>query len=364
MNVINYINKYGDTSLEEKDITEIDKLIFGLLSYVPFNGTVSNSRKNRRTIHDVGVSFFDENNKDCIKKNIMAIRNAINLLSLIMNKKRYKDLLIYNYAYIADEKQQFSATTIEINSKLVYVSFEGTDHMISGWEEDCRMSYEFPVDAQTAAINYLNKKFTFSSKKIIVGGHSKGGNLALVASMYANFIVRRNIINVYSYDGPGLRKEQISSKYYKKIADKFIHIIPNYSIAGLLLMHTNDYVVIKSNKIGLTAHSAESWQINDDNFIFDSLSTSSKILEQGMQTWLDKYDDIQRREFVEQVFDMFRRTNIKSLVQIIEDPRLLFKILRDTTNVDSIVRTMIKELGNILVDYSKQTISNMFGDNK
>jgi len=39
---------------------------------------------------------------------------------------------------------------------------------------------------------------------MIIGGHSKGGNLALIAAMYCNFFIRRKIINVYSNDGPGI----------------------------------------------------------------------------------------------------------------------------------------------------------------
>lgn len=363
MNIINYINKYGDITLEERDITEIDKLIFGILSYVKYDGIVSNNKNHKRTIHDVGSAYFKLNDKKKLRKNILAVRSSIKVLGLIMNKKRYRDLLLYNDIYIADEKQQFSAITIEINPSLVYVSFEGTDQMISGWEEDFKMSYKFPVDAQVEAIKYLNKNFTFSNKRIIVGGHSKGGNLALVSSMYTNFIVRSRIINIYSYDGPGLREKQILSKNYKRIKNKFIHIVSNNSIIGLLLRHDNDYVVIKSNKMGLLAHAAESWQVNDDNFVFDTLSTSSKVFEQSLMKWFDKYNDEERKEFVTELFDIFRKENITDIVEIMNDPKLLLKLLKDTVNIDKTVRKMIKELGNILVNYTKQTIANMFSNN-
>ena len=49
------------------------------------------------------------------------------------------------------------------------------------------MAIQFPVEAQKRAISYLNRHFTFGHAPLIVGGHSKGGHLALVGSMYANF---------------------------------------------------------------------------------------------------------------------------------------------------------------------------------
>ena len=60
----------------------------------------------------------------------------------------------------------------------------------------------------------MNAHFTFKDCKLILGGHSKGGNLALVAAMYSNFLVRNKIIEIYSYDGQGLLEEQLNSSRY------------------------------------------------------------------------------------------------------------------------------------------------------
>jgi hypothetical protein len=290
----------------------------------------------------------------------MAIRNCISLLDILRTKKRYKDLLVYNYAYIGNDIQQFSAINIEINSKLIYVSFEGTDQLISGWEEDFKMSYKFPVDAQRKAIEYLNKHFIFNNCKLIIGGHSKGGNLALISSMYSNFFVSYKIKEIYSYDGPGLRKEQFESNRYKKIENKFKHIIPNYSIIGLLLRHSNNYIVVKSNRIGLLAHDAENWQVNDTDFVKVELSKFSKILDQGLLRWLDSYDDYQREKFVVEVFSMFKRTNITSLTDIMDNYELLLKIIKDVSNVDKVVSKMLKELVDILIECNKESINSFF----
>ena len=99
-----------------------------------------------------------------------------------------------------------------------------------GWEEDFKLSYEFPVPAQTDAIKYLNKNISLFDKKVIVCGHSKGGNLSLVGSMYTNFLKRTKIKEIYSFDGPGLRKKEFLSKRFKQTEKKYKHFICNQSM--------------------------------------------------------------------------------------------------------------------------------------
>ncbi|MBQ4011467.1 MAG: DUF2974 domain-containing protein, partial [Erysipelotrichales bacterium] len=50
-----------------------------------------------------------------------------------------------------------------------------------------------------------------------VTGHSKGGNLAVYASVFAKEEVKERILDVYSNDGPGFLKPIISSDEYKSM---------------------------------------------------------------------------------------------------------------------------------------------------
>lgn len=53
---------------------------------------------------------------------------------------------------------------------------------IVGWKEDFNMSFSELVPAQTDATEYLEKVAKQYERKIRVGGHSKGGNLAVYAA--------------------------------------------------------------------------------------------------------------------------------------------------------------------------------------
>lgn len=347
MNVFDYLKYYGNYTFSEREFNEIDNVIFSILSYVNFNFIVSKNRRRKITLNEASYIYDLMHDSKDNKNNILAIRQAIKLLKKIKDVPRFKDVLVYNYRYIGNDVSQFSAITFEISNKLCYVAFEGTDHLVSGWKEDCKMSYKFPVDAHRYAIKYLNK-FMFFNKKIIVGGHSKGGNLALVSSMYTNCFVRGKIIKIYSNDGQGLRKAQIESKFYEKIEDRFVHIIPNYSVVGLLLRHKNNYIVVKSSKMGLMAHDLATWQVSYDHLEKSKLSRSSKVFEDGFQKWLDKYDDEKRKLFVKEFFKLMENNDIKDLVEVNIKKDLVLNIVKQSKELDPIVKEMTFDLFKVI----------------
>ncbi len=349
-NIFNYIKEYGSYTFEEKEFNDIDNVIFSALSYVNFNVDIL-TNKNMFTIETIGNQYFKNHSKKDISDNILAVRHGIKVLEHIKDTLRYKSLLIYNYVYIGDTDKQFSAMCIKIKKNLIYVSFEGTDQLISGWKEDFQMSYEFPVPSQKMAIEYLNKNIKFTDKKVIVGGHSKGGNLAMVATMYAKVWVQRKIIKVYNNDGPGLRQRQIDTWRYRFMSKRLTYIIPNYSLVGLLLRHSNNYIVIESSEIGILAHDFVTWKIEKDKFIETDLSTISKTLDEVITKWLDNYNDIQRQHFVEALFDVCDRLDIKNLLEIKKDKFNIVKIMHETKHLDNETKQMVRSFFDFLLKY-------------
>ena len=353
MNIFNYIDYYKDYTFQDKGFNEVDNVIFSCLTYIDYNGIVSINKSNKLTIGEVANKYFSIHKK-VDKVNMLAQKEAIKILKKVKDTIRYKDIFMYLYKYIGNEESQFSAITFEINKDLCYVAFEGTDQLISGWKEDCKMAYEFPVKAHKYAIKYLNQNFIFTNKKLIVGGHSKGGNLALVSSMNCNYFVKRKIINIYSNDGQGLRKAQIESSKYASIQGRFIHIIPQFSIVGLLLRHDQNYTVIHSTRPGALAHCTSYWKIEDDHFVRDELSPFSKILDEGIIKWLDKYDDEKREKFVNSIFKILEENNVMSLLQLRREIKLIFKVIKSSKDIDPIVLEMLKDLIKIITDTNKE----------
>lgn len=348
MNIYSYVDKYGNYSFDEVEFNEIDNAIFASLSYLKLNKILS---KNKMTIEQIGKLYFEMYPKK--SREVLILRRAIKLLRYIQNTKRYKDLKLYNYVYKKSKDEQFCALSIEINDKLVYVSFEGTDASISGWREDFMLTYKFPVKAQIRAIDYLNRNFLFKRKKLILGGHSKGGNLALVAAMYTVDRIKNKIIKIYNIDGPGLLKEQFESEEYASIKDKLVHIIPNYAIVGLLLYHDNDYIVVKSAKKGAFSHDLFTWVVKDTEFVKTELDTFYKTLSDEIIKWLNQYKLEERERFVKEMFDIFDRANIQSIIDIIENKKLILRIISESKELNEIDKQMFKDFLSMIFNCFK-----------
>jgi len=343
MNIFDYVDYYGEYTFNERPFNEVDNIIFSCLAYVDFNKVVEKKKITINEAYEVFKKVYKPR-----KKEMLAVKNGVLLFERLHNIKRFKDIELSNYKYVGDEVSQFSAITFGIDKKNYYVAFEGTDSLISGWEEDCKMAYHFPVEAQILAKEYLDKNFTMKSCNLIVGGHSKGGNLALVSSMYANYFVKKKIKKIYSNDGQGLRKAQIESKFYEKIESKFILIIPNSSIVGLLLRHKDNYIVIKSNKRGFLAHDLTTWQVSYDHLEKDHLSRSSKVFDEGFTRWLDKYDDEKRKTFVKEIFKIIRDNGIKDLMEINLKKELILNIVKQSKEINPMVKEMTIELFKVI----------------
>lgn len=339
-----YLNEYGNYTFLEKEFNEVDNVILSLLSYVNFGGIVPGTRFGKVTLKDAAEKYYKSYSKKEIDSNLISVRHSIYLLKDLAKTKRFQDLLLYNYRYEVTFDMQFGALCIMLPTKNVYVSFEGTDSYVSGWKEDCMFTYMFPTNTQKEAVNYLNKVIGVLSHKIYVGGHSKGGNLALVASMYCKPIIRHKIINVFSNDGPGLRQREFESKEYKRILPKLVTYVPKYSLVGMLLSHSDKYIVVDSENKSILQHDATSWIVEGDKFKRSEISEFSKKVEKGVVSWLEKLDDSKREDFVTNLFSILKKADINDLTEIKQSKiNSIFKILRETKNLDKETRTMLMD---------------------
>ena len=351
MNIFEYIDNYGIYSFEEVPINEVDEVIFSFLSYVNFNEILD--KKSKITISDVGRIHFGMYKMD--QKHIIAVRSATKIFDYLKDSKRYRNCLLFNYVYKANNDVQFSALSIEYMKNCVYVSYEGTDQMFSGWKENFILCYKYPTLSHSMAIDYLNDNYSFSNKKLIVGGHSKGGNLAMVAAMNANLLVKNKIKKILNVDGPGLLEEQYKSNSFRKILNKYVHVIPDSSVVGMMLYNTNEYVV-KSRTKSILAHDIVNWEVNDDKFVNCELSFYSKQLREEILGWLSKYNVIDKKEFIYNLDYVFKTAKVTSILQLKENKKYVMDLIYDSKYLDSESKKYISELISIFI--------KVYGDSK
>lgn len=362
MNIYSYIDRYGNLTFKEKEFNEVDNIIFAFLSYADFKGIIKKNKKIRLQ----EAAYLHEKLHPRKEKNITAVKEVNKVLRYLRDTRRYGDCLLYDYIYKGTRDVQFGVLCIEYLKNRVYVSFEGTDELFSGWKEDLKLSLEFPTISHQMAIDYLNERFTISNKKLIIGGHSKGGNLALVAAAYSNILVRAKIKSVYNIDGPGLLQEQFESSAYRRVLKKYYHYIPNYSIIGLIL---NDckMTVVKSFKKGPYAHNVANWVVSDDQFVRCELSPFSKRFDKELQNWLDKHSKDDMRNFIKNLEKICHTAEVGSFVEMMEEKKKILKLVYEskelTAETKSLLEDFLEMIFKCFKDTAKEELFNFF-DNK
>ena len=345
MDIFEYVEKNGDITFEEKEFNEIDNLVFSSISYLNFTYTSVNISDH--TLEYLGREYTKIHSFKDIKKLGIPQKNAYLLFQQVMKKKRYKDVILHNYVYSANINKQFSAMMFKINDNLEYMCFEGTDELISGWKEDFEMSYHFPVPAQKDAIKYANKYIKVTGPDVIIGGHSKGGNLALVSAMYTRIIKQFRIKKVYSNDGPGLRLNEYKSSEYRRIKRKYIHFVPDYSIVGVIL-RDDVYNIIKSTSKSILSHAIATWVIESDHLVECTQSKKTSEFHDRLITWLKNHTDKEKEHTVKTVFKIFEDSEVKSFLD-----------LASITNIKNVVNNIMNiddETKNIVIDLIKYNL--------
>ena len=308
MDVIDYLNQYQNVSFKTAAFNEIDALVLALVSYVPFDDLKVNSSKIKDSdlLKYINAYVPPYGTSERMLKHIQ-------LLKIVCESKRYEKAVFYNYKRIRDKDadKQFQAVTI-ILKDLIYVSFCGTDSTTIGWKEDFNMAILETVPSEIEAIKYVNEiaeKIWF--KKIYLGGHSKGGRLAITAAK--GLSNKRRLGAIFAFDAPNYPSSCYDANY-KKIDNYILSYAPNESIIGRLMNEYHQKRIVKSTNKLLMQHDAFSWLIEDRSFVYDNdyTSQSSKIVN-TINHALMTYDDEKKRQFIDTLFDYFDRLHIDKL---------------------------------------------------
>lgn len=306
--VFDYLNFYNDICFEECAFNDMDNIVFSTLAYLPLNDMVD---KGTYSIKHISEMFLNQKGEGKSIKNM-----AIKILNIISEGKRYQSVVFSNYVSLVDDKTQFGAITFRFNNGECYVAFKGTDNSLIGWKEDLELSYKYPVMAQSLAAHYLKNTIKFSDKVVYVGGHSKGGNLAMASVMEINRMIYNKIKTVYNNDGPGFRKEQFDSIKYKTMAKKLKMFMPEDSLVGILLLNVDKPYIVKSNEIGIMQHYPTNWNCFGQFLVEGKLSKNSKKIQKQFNDFLEKSNDNQKQLIINTLFDVLQSSGINYFNQI------------------------------------------------
>lgn len=356
-NIMTYLKWRGDLTLLKNSFNEVDSLILSELSYVNLEGVVPKmGEKGTITIEDAYHLYQKVNVLDPTELTLAQIRNAPDVFKAMADSRRFKKMTLFNYVDKKDyhTAMQFSALHINMGYGLIYIAFRGTDDELVGWKENFNMSFMMPVPSQETAVSYVNRTATGLLTKYILGGHSKGGNLAVYAGVFADTKIQKKILQIHSFDGPGFNRSMVEDPEYKRMTGKISSYVPESSVIGMLMYHQEDYYVVKSGETGILQHDALSWFVNKDRFVLvESRDESSEIADKTINTWLSKMTPKEREKFVEAFFSVLEQAGIKYASDLMHiNLKKIGNILRAMSATSQENRDIIRKIMRLLLEES------------
>lgn len=351
--IYDYLNWRGDLSFENVPPCEVDNLIFSMISYVDFSGVVDPEvpEGEKKPIALLTATKRYLKLQSGVIRNIGLIIPKEIFTLLVRASKSPRFGLCRPICYvnrICDEEQkQFCAVSFLLPGGDTFVSFRGTDDTLVGWKENFNMSFMHPVPAQREAVEYLEYVAAHTEGRLYVGGHSKGGNLAVYASVKASESVRERIVAVYNNDGPGFDGEFIHGEDYLQMSERIRTLVPQSSVVGMLLEHEERYTVVKSNTTGLLQHNGLTWAVMGGSFIkLDSVDEESKLIDRSLKLWLEEMSREERERFVDELYEAMLSTNAKTLTELNADKR---KLIKAWNSIDNEARSQLLRCINLIL---------------
>lgn len=312
-NMLTYVQTNMNT-FENEPFTDVDSLVLSWLSYLAFPKEVFEGKKHVY-IRD---AFLAEHFEKMVY-GVLSPEDTIKLLSAVSASPRFRNMELLNYEKTLDydTSTQFAAITFKIARDLYYVAFRGTDGTLIGWKEDFDMTLDGPIAAQSMAHDYLERFARSHRGAFFIGGHSKGGNMAVYAAAKANKRLKNRIIKIFSHDGPGFPQEELEEKGFIEIRDKIEKTIPQSSLVGLTFEQECEYKIVKSNTVFVRQHNLFSWEIvNGKLNVKDDLSSDAKRIYKGLNTWLDGIELEERKELIDVVFGVLEETGASDFTEL------------------------------------------------
>lgn len=362
-NILDYVDWRGDISFSASPFNDIDSLIMTQLSMVDLSGIVpSDPQDGHISLRDAAEMYFADKKRETEPVSVIIPSDTYVLFRKMAESNRFGNMkLTALVSHIdAEREKQFAAITVKPGDGSVFVAFRGTDDTIVGWKEDFNMSFMTAIPSQIEAAEYLDRVAKKVYGKLRVGGHSKGGNLAVYAASNCSKRTRNRILTVYNYDAPGFSKEFFEGEGYIEISGRIRSLVPQSSIVGMLLENDGRFSVVKSTETGIMQHNAFSWEALGTEFVrLDELTKESRDMTAVMHEWLSKMDMEERKKFVDAIYDILVATKATTVTELSDDK---YSILRSLKNTDKDTRKMVlKTFGLLFGEGGKQLASYITG---
>ena len=347
-NIVDYVQTEFAT-FGQKPFSDVDSLVLSVLSYfhLPKRLAGANSWEGVRLVELFRADCFDE-----LYGTLWDPDSSARLLAALAASPRFRDIRVMGYRVRNDpaQEKQFGALALQLSDAEAFIAFRGTDNTILGWKEDFNMAFRYPVPSQEEACRYLEEAARHVRGRLLLGGHSKGGNLAVYAAFSCSQSVRSRIEHVFSHDGPGFPETVFQDGSIDRVRDRVHKTLPQSSIVGMLLEHQEDYQVVRSSTFSAFQHDPYSWVVEDGAFVAEgSLTPAAKYLDLTLNAWVQSLSAREREQVIDSVYALVESAGQTTMAGMRDNwqkavPEIISSALRMDDDSRALILQAVKEL--------------------
>lgn len=298
-----YIEWYADLSFYEKPFNEVDNLVLSMLTYYRYDFKRSQGKPLAL--------------RRCVMNSVVSDR----FLRAAVDSRRFGTMQVSGFSEVFDKKSntQFAAMTFKLTENSYYIAFRGTDNSVVGWREDFMISYR-STPSQTLAVKYLDEHIE-DGCEYIVGGHSKGGNLALYGCCHISDEKLSRVTHIFNNDGPGLCPEVSDVSLVDRVRARTTVILPRYCIFGKIFAHDiPDTRIVTSSYQGINQHDILSWGVRSGRLdTAPDFESDSLWINDAADRLLSDMEPDERERLVETIFDTFEEGGAETRDQMMQN---------------------------------------------
>lgn len=340
-NMFDYLTWRGDLTFTQDAVNSVDALVFSTLSYIRYAGELENDPASVVTLKAAADTLLSQE----IPESRYRSKTDLELLRAAADTLRFGStrLCMYRDRLVPEQETQFAAMTFLLDDGTMFLAFRGTDYSLVGWKEDFNMSFQQVVPAQLLAEQYVRDVGAEYFLPMRLGGHSKGGNLAVFAAARSSPMLQKRILEVYNNDGPGFTDYLMGDPGYLAMVPRIKTFVPQSSVIGMLLEHEEPYSVIRSKSVGVMQHDPYTWEVLGKSFIpVPEITQSSVFLDATIKTWYADMTDQERNQLVDVLYQVLSADGVEKAADIFQ-PKNIRNYIKAISGDETIRRSLSTE---------------------
>ena len=345
-NIFDYLKWRGDLTFVQDPPNAVDALVFSGLAYIRYGACLEADPVKPITLKEAAEQFFARDDyEECCR-----VLKDLDLLHAAIQTRRFgeTEICMYRDLLVPEQETQFAAMTFLLDDGSMFLAFRGTDNSLVGWKEDFNMTFQQTIPAQRLALQYTRDVALEHLRPMHLGGHSKGGNLAVFAAARSSPMIQQKILKVYNHDGPGFTKYLMGDPGYVAMVPKIRTYIPQSSVIGMLLEHEEPYTVIRSKSIGLLQHDLYTWDVLGNSFIpVEEITEGSQFVDATIKTWFAEMTNQERGQLVDVMYALLGSGGAENISDLLH-PRNIRTYIKTLTNDEHLRRVLSTEFSGLI----------------